>query len=68
MNTYMSAKEYCEATGFQNTHMTRLLHCHLASEFSYRSGTGKTSPYYIIVNKFEKMLDRGEFREILEGK
>lgn len=64
---YMAANEYCRQTGFKRTMMDRLLHSFLAGEFSYRSGCGKTSPYYIIVPKFEKMLERGEFKEILEN-
>lgn len=64
---YMSANEYCKETGFPRTHMDKLLHSFMGEEFSYRSGQGKTSPYYIIVPTFERMLDNGEFREILES-
>ena len=67
MKKYMSARAYCRETGFLKTHMDRLLHCYLADEFSYRSGSGKTSPYFIIVPKFERMLESGEFKEVLEG-
>lgn len=67
MKKYMSAKDYCKETGFGIDLMYRLLHCYLAEEFSYRSGSGKTSPYYIITTKFEKMLERGDFKEVLEG-
>lgn len=64
---YMGAKEYCDETGLKHSIMTKLLHCYLAPEFSFRSGCGKTTPYYVITDKFEKMMEAGEFREILEG-
>lgn len=67
MKRYMSANEYCHETGFKRSCMDRLLNCWLSGEFSYRSGNGKTSPYYIIVPVFEKMLERGDFKEVLEG-
>ena len=64
---YMGAREYCDETGFKYSIMSKLLHCYLAPEFSFRSGCGKTSPYYVITNQFEKMLERGDFREVLES-
>lgn len=67
MKQYMISSHYCKETGFKWSMMERLLHSNRADEFSFRSGSGKTSPYYIIVPTFEKMLERGEFKEILEG-
>lgn len=67
MQKYMSAREYCQETGLKKSIMDKLLHCCLADEFSFRTGSGKTSPYYVITAKFEKMLERGDFKEILEG-
>ena len=67
MKKYVSANQYCQETGFPRTQMDRLLHSFLGKDFSYRSGQGKTSPYYIIVPTFEKMLERGDFREVLEA-
>jgi len=67
MLEYMSAKDYCEQTGFEKTHMEKLLHCSLAPEFSYQRGKSRTSPYYVIVPIFEKMMVRGDFWEVLKG-
>lgn len=67
MKKYISANAYCSETGFPRTQMDKLLHSFLGAEFSYRSGQGKTSPYYIIIPVFERMLEAGEFREILES-
>ena len=64
---YQSARAYCKETGFPvRAMMEKLVHCSLAPEFSFRTSNTKTAPYYIDVQKFEKMLERGDFREVLE--
>lgn len=67
MKKYVSANEYCQETGFKRSCMDKILHSFLGAECSYRSGQGKTSPYYLITDKFERMLERGDFKEILES-
>ena len=47
--------------------MEKLVHCSLATEFCFRTSNTKTAPYYIDVQKFEKMMEAGEFKEVLEG-
>ena len=65
---FQLARAYCKETGFPvRQMMEKLVHCSLAPEFSFRSGGGKTSPIYINVEKFEKMLERGDFKEVLEA-
>ena len=65
---YVSARQYCKESGFPvRAMMEKLVHCSLAPEFCFRTSNNKTAPYYIDVQKFEKMMDRGDFREVLEG-
>lgn len=66
MKRNISARKYCEETGFPVRAMDRLLHSYLADRFSFRTTTGKTAPYYIIVPVFEAMQEAGEFREVLD--
>jgi len=68
MAKYQTAREYCRESGFPvRAMMEKLVHCSLAPEFCFRTSNTKTAPYYIDVEKFERMLDRGEFKEVLEG-
>ena len=68
MKQFVSARQYCKESGFPiRTMMEKLVHCSLAEEFCFRTSNTKTAPYYIDVQKFEKMMDRGDFREVLEG-
>lgn len=68
MKQYVLARKYCKETGFPvRAMMEKLIHCSLASEFCFRTSDTRTAPYYIDVEKFERMLDRGEFKEVLES-
>ena len=65
---YQLARAYCRETGFPvRQMMEKLVHCSLAPEFCFRSGGAKTSPIYINVQKFERMMEAGEFKEVLES-
>jgi len=68
MKQFVLARQYCKETGFPvRAMMEKLIHCSLASEFCFRTSDTRTAPYYIDVEKFERMLDRGEFKEVLES-
>ena len=68
MAKYQTAREYCLESGFPvRAMMEKLVHCSLATEFCFRTSNTKTAPYYIDVQKFEKMMEAGEFKEVLEG-
>lgn len=67
MKRNMLLANYCKESGFPVRQMYRLVHSCLGEEFSYRTGSGRTSPFWIIVPIFEKMQERGDFKEILEG-
>ena len=67
MKKYASITEYCAETGFKPDTMRHLLKSYLGPEFSFRTGKGRNAPYTIIVPTFEKMLERGDFKEVLEG-
>ena len=68
MAKYQTAREYCRESGFPiRAMMEKLVHCSLAPEFCFRTSNTRTAPYYIDVQKFEKMMEAGEFKEVLEG-
>lgn len=68
MAKYKTAREYCRESGFPvRAMMEKLVHCSLAPEFCFRTSNTRTAPYYIDVQKFEKMMEAGEFKEVLEG-
>ena len=67
MKKIMKARSYCKMTGFPvRAMMERLVNCSQAGEFAFRTTAGKTAPWYIDVEAFEKKLERGDFREVLE--
>lgn len=68
MKQFVPARQYCKETGFPvRAMMEKLIHCSLASEFCFRTSSKRTAPYYIDVQKFEKMMEAGEFKEVLES-
>lgn len=68
MAKYQTAREYCRESGFPiRAMMEKLVHCSLAPEFCFRTSNTKTAAYYIDVQKFEKMMEAGEFKEVLES-
>ena len=66
MKKYSSIKEYCSETGFKPDTMRNLLRSEYGPEFSFRTGSGRNAPYTIIVPVFERMLERGDFKDVLE--
>ena len=66
MKRNMMLRDYLEESGFPENAMYRLLHSHLGTKFSFRTGSGKTSPFWIIVPVFERMQETGDFKEVLE--
>lgn len=68
MKQFVPARQYCKESGFPiRAMMEKLVHCSLAPEFCFRTSSKRTAPYYIDVQKFEKMMEAGEFKEVLEG-
>lgn len=68
MAKYQTAREYCRESGFPvRAMMEKLVHCSLAEEFCFRTSNTRTAPYYLDVEKFERMLAAGEFKEVLES-
>lgn len=67
MKKIEKANSYCKSTGFPLYAMKQLLHSKLSRAFAFRVTPGKTAPWYIDVGQFEKMLERGDFKEVLEG-
>lgn len=64
---YMRLPEYSEQSGLPVDMLRRLSRCHLADQFSFRASGARNAPIYINVDVFERMLDGGDFREVLEG-
>ena len=67
---FMRAREYCEKSGFPiHVMMERIVHCREALESGcvQRLGSGRTSPYYLDIQMFEKKLERGDFKEVMES-
>lgn len=67
MKKFVHMKEYCDETGFPLDVMRRLCRSYLADQFSFRSSSAQRAPINIIVPVFESMLERGEFKEVIEG-
>lgn len=67
MKRNMTMQDYCKESGFPINAMKQLVHSYLGERFAFRTTTGKTAPYYIIVPVFESMQEAGEFKEVLEG-
>ena len=65
---YQKARDFCKETGFPvRAMMEKLVHCHLAPEFAFRTTSGQTAPWYIDTEKFKRMWEAGEFEEVLKG-
>lgn len=67
MKTFMSRTKYCKETGFPEYMMVRCCNSKQGPEFSHRTSSAPNAPYIIDVQLFEKKLERGDFREVLEG-
>ena len=67
MKRYMKLAEYSEASGLPMDLLRRLCRSWLADQFTFRASGASNAPIYIIVPVFEKMLDRGDLKEVLEG-
>lgn len=68
MAKYQKARDYCKETGFPiRSMMEKIVHCKEGQECCFRTTSGKTAPWYLDVDKFEKKFQRGDFREVLEG-
>ena len=67
MKKYATIKAYCSETGFKPDTMRNLLRSEYGKEFSFRTGSGQNAPYTIIVPVFERMLEAGEFEEVLRA-
>lgn len=63
---YLSVKEYYDETGMPISAMMKAIHSEYGESFSFRTGSGQTSPYYIITPLFEHLLDSGALKEVLE--
>lgn len=67
MTTYMKLADYSEQSGLPMDLLRRLTRSYLADQFCFRASGARNAPIYIIVDRFEKMMADGEFREVLEG-
>ena len=67
MKTFMSVNSYCKQARFPIRSMRELVHSSLGEEFCHRSSGARNATILIDVEQFETMLDRGEFKEVLES-
>ena len=67
MKKYLSSSAYCRETGFPVRSMRELVHSNMSDEFCHRSSGARNATILIDVQKFERMLEAGEFREVLES-
>ena len=65
---YQKAIDYCRESGFpKRAMMERIVHSAEGAECCFRTTKGRTAPWYLNVDIFEKKLERGDFKEVLEG-
>lgn len=67
MEKFMSIRQYCKESRFPIKAMNKLVHSELGSEFTFTVSDGRNSTIRIFVNKFERMLARKEFDEVLKN-
>lgn len=67
MQKFMNISEYCRESGFPVKAMRQLTKCYLADQFCFRRSGAVNATIIINVPVFEKMLERGDFKEVLEG-
>lgn len=68
MKTYMRIREYCTESGFPEDSMRMLVdQDRVPRKFTFKTSPKQNTPTLIIVKKFERMLENGDFREVLEA-
>ena len=65
MKEYMSVREFCKESGFPLTTMMKLVKRKNASEFAFKTSDKTTATVKIKTKVFMRMLDAGEFEEVM---
>lgn len=64
MKRYMGVREYCHESGFPVKVMYRLCRSYMGNKFSKRESDAANAHIIITVPVFEKMWERGDFKNV----
>ena len=67
MKRYMHIREYCRETGFPESVLRRICHSRDGQRCCFRSSQAVNSPFIIIVDTFERMLEAGDLDDVING-